>query len=56
MLECTKRKVRAKTSGLSIKKYVDTISKKEIDSITMKLGNLFFGCNIPFAIVDSRFF
>lgn len=40
----------------TIKNYFDHVNKKEIDTITEKLGNFFFGCNIPFNVVTSKHF
>lgn len=37
-------------------KYHDKITSIEIDSVNYKLGKLFFGCNIPFSIVESEHF
>ncbi|KAL4154108.1 hypothetical protein QTP88_001941 [Uroleucon formosanum] len=37
----------------TIQRYYDKITNAEIDLVNFKLGNLFFGCNIPFSVVKS---
>lgn len=39
-----------------ISKFVDNVTKDEIETLNMRLSSLFFGCNIPFAVVDSDHF
>lgn len=48
--------VRRKKAGNKITKYIDKVSKSEVESITRKLGRLFFGCNIPLSVVKSQLF
>lgn len=36
--------------------FVDIISSKEVEIVTQALGDLFFGCNIPFSVVESTHF
>lgn len=36
--------------------FVNQISQKEVDEINESLAEFFFGCNIPFRVVDSVYF
>jgi hypothetical protein len=40
----------------TIQRYHDKITNAEIDLVNFKLGKLFFGCNIPFSVVESVHF
>lgn len=40
----------------TIQRYHDKITNSEIDFVNFKLGKLFFGCNIPFSVVESVHF
>ncbi|KAL4153714.1 hypothetical protein QTP88_001547 [Uroleucon formosanum] len=40
----------------TIQHYHDKITNAEIDLVNFKLGKLFFGCNIPFSVVESVHF
>jgi len=40
----------------TIQRYHDTITNAEIDLVNFKLGKMFFGCNIPFSVVESVHF
>lgn len=49
--EKNKKKVQS-----AVQRYHDKITAEEIDLINFKLGKLFFGCNIPFSVVESIHF
>lgn len=40
----------------TIDKYTDRTSLKEIEDLNEKLASFFFGCNIPFNVIDSEHF
>lgn len=56
-LESTKAATTKKRKGNnSIGRFLDNVTNEEIEELNIKLASFFFGCNIPFSVVDSDHF
>nr|XP_022909870.1 uncharacterized protein LOC111420999 isoform X1 [Onthophagus taurus] len=52
----TSKTAKSKKKASKLDNYIDTISVKEEDSITQAIAEFFFACNIPFNVIESKYF
>jgi hypothetical protein len=47
---------KPKKKSQTISRFLDSVSEAEVENITKKLSQFFYGCNIPFSVVESDSF